>query len=110
VVIGAGHFIEGVRSRSAPVCSFHLQVSGIAINAPPAAMKWASGRPAIVATCPHIALPIVKPAERTVTNIESPRPRTHSGNATCAEILRLDSTVIHETPAIRLAAKPKKTS
>src|SRR6266568_3075419 len=100
---GAGQCIEGVRSMPAPVCSFQRQVKGIAMRAPAAARPWATGRPTIAATCPQTALPSVMAPKKTVTNIASPRPRTHSGNATCAETLRLDKTAIHDTPAITLA-------
>ena len=40
----------------------------------------------------------------TVAKIERPRPRTHSGSATWADTLRVASTAIHATPAMRLAA------
>jgi hypothetical protein len=50
--------------------------------------------------------------------IASPRARTHSGSASCADTLRLDSTTIHAAPASRLAtsavgvscARPSGTS
>ena len=66
-------------------------------------MKSAAGTPTTPATCPQSALPSVMAPKKTVTKIASPRPRTQSGSATCAETLRLASTAIHETPASRLA-------
>src|SRR5580692_12918653 len=104
MVTGAGQCIDGEKSTSAPVCSFHRQVSGMARTAPAAAAARAAGSPAIAASSPHRALPMVRDPNMTVTYIASPRPRTHSGKATCAETLRLDTAAIHEAPAIRLAA------
>ena len=43
--------------------------------------------------------------ENTATNSARPRPRTHSGRATCAETFRFDNTVIQQAPATALAAK-----
>ena len=43
-----------------------------------------------LAIWPHTALPSVMRAEKTVTNSASPRPRTHSGSATCADTFRVD--------------------
>ena len=57
------------------------------------------------ATCPHSALPSVIAPKNVVTNIASPRPRAHSGSATCAETLRLASTAIQDTPAMAHAVR-----
>ena len=56
---GAAQCSEGVRSTLPPVCRCQRHAIGIARSAPAAAMKWASGRPHTVATCPHSALPAV---------------------------------------------------
>src|ERR1700722_12643434 len=102
--IGAGQCMDGDRSTVAPVCNFQRQVSGIAIVAPAAASSRAPGKPITAASSPQIALPIVRAPNITVTYTAIPRPRTHSGNATWAETLRLDTAAIHEAPAMRLAA------
>src|SRR5271156_1844116 len=103
-VTGAGQCIDGDRSTFVPVCSFHAQVRGIAMTVPAAAANRAAVTPAMAASSPQIALPIVKAPNITVTYTASPRPRTHSGNATCAETFRLATAAIHEAPATRLAA------
>src|SRR5271156_25025 len=72
--------------------------------APAAAIKSAAGNPAMPASSPQSALPMVNEPNITVTYIASPRPRTQSGNATCADTLRQDTAAIHDAPAIRLAA------
>jgi len=69
------------------------------------ARNRAAGSPAIAATSPpQIALPRVSAPNMTVTYIASPRPRTHSGNATWAETFRVDKATVHDAPATRLAA------
>ena len=62
----------------------------------------------IAATWPQSTLPSVRAPKNTVTNIASPRARTQSGSATCAETLRLASTAIHETPASMLADERRR--
>src|SRR6266481_5160760 len=104
VVTGAAQCIDGEKSTFAPVCNFHRQVSRIATIAPAAARNRAAGSPAIAATSPQIALPRVSAPNMTVTYIASPRPRTHSGNATWAETFRVDKATVHDAPATRLAA------
>src|SRR3984957_15359163 len=104
VVTGAGQCMDGDRSTVAPVCNFQRQVSGIAIIAPAAARSRAPGKLITTASSPQIALPIVSAPNITVTYTAIPRPRTHSGNATWAETLRLDTAAIHAAPAMRLAA------
>ena len=96
--------MDGEKSRFAPVCNFQRQVSGIAMIAPEAARARAARKPATAAISPHMALPMVSAPNITVTYIARPRPRTHSGRATCAETLRLDTAAIHDAPAMRLAA------
>jgi hypothetical protein len=39
----------------------------------------------------------------TVTCMARPRPRTHAGKASCAEMLRLDTAAIQGAPAMKLA-------
>ena len=51
-----------------------------------------------------VVLPALIAPKKTVRKTESPRARTHSGSATCAETLRLESTAIQEAPASRLTA------
>src|SRR5208283_6216678 len=63
----------------------------------------AAGTPATAASSPQRALPRVSEPNITVTYTARPLPRTHSGKATCAETLRLDTAAIHEAPAMRLA-------
>ena len=104
VVTGSGHCIDGEKSTFAPVCSFQRQVSGIAIIAPAAASQRAAGNPPMDASSPQIALPMVSAPNITVTYTASPRARTQSGSATCADTLRLDTAAIHDAPAMRLAA------
>src|SRR5580700_2689637 len=96
---GCGQCIEGVKSTPAPVCSFQRHNSGIANSAPAAARKCAVGKLVKAAASPQNALPNVKPPNIMVLNSASPRPRTHPGNATCAEMLTAASTAIHDTPA-----------
>ena len=100
VVIGAGQCIDGERSMPAPVCSFQRQVSGMAATAPAAARKCAAGNPSHAATSPHTALPSVRQPKKTVVYKASPRPRTQSGSATCAETLSVASAAIHDAPAM----------
>ena len=95
--------MEGEKSTFAPVCSFQRHVRGIAIAAPAAARSSAAGKPATAASSPQIALPMVNAPNITVTYMARPRPRTHSGNATCAETLRQDTAAIQEMPAMKLA-------
>src|SRR5271169_1146440 len=104
VVMGAAQCMEGEKSTAAPGCSFHRQVSGIAINAPAAAANRAADTPASVATSPQKALPRLMAPKNTVTKTASPRPRTHSGRASCAETFKLDTDAIQPTPATKLAA------
>ena len=72
--------------------------------APTAATTRATGNPATAAISPHSALPMVSAPNITVTYIARPRPRTHSGSATCAETLSDETAAIHDAPAMRLAA------
>src|ERR1700679_4120436 len=95
--------MDGEKSTPAPVTNFHRQVRGMAMTAPAAARSRAAGNPASTASCPQIALPMVNAPNITVTYIARPRPRTHSGRATWAETLRLETAAIHEAPAMRLA-------
>ena len=53
---------------------------------------------------PQTALPSVIAPKNAVRKIARPRPRTHSGNATCAETNSVVIIVIHDAPAIRLAS------
>src|SRR6202451_2958749 len=103
-VTGAGHCIDGEKSTSAPVCTFQREASGITIIPPAAASSSAAGTPIKDASPPQIALPMVSAPNITVTYIANPRPRTQSGNATCADTLRLDTAAIHDAPAMKLAA------
>ena len=107
VVTGSGQCMEGVKSMAAPVCSFQRQVRGMARTAPAAAAYRANGRPTRLATSPQITLPRLKDPNMMVTYMASPRPRTHSGSATCAETLRLETPAIQEAPASTLAASAK---
>ena len=72
--------------------------------APAAARKRAVGTPSRLATLPQTALPRVIAPKNAVRKIARPRPRTHSGNATCAETNSVVIIVIHDAPAIRLAS------
>ena len=99
-VSGAGQCMDGVRSTPAPVCSFHRQVRGMAATAPAAARKCAVGSPTQTATSPQTALPSVRQPKNTVVYRASPRPRTQSGSATCADTLSVASAAIHDAPAI----------
>ena len=47
--------------------------------------KCATGRPRTAASSPQTALPSVRQPKNTVVYNASPRPRTQSGSATCAE-------------------------
>src|SRR4051794_25906199 len=98
-MIGAGQCNEGVRSRPAPVCSFHRQVNGTDTSEHPAAMKCANGRPNKAASSPQNALPTVKVPKNTVTKIASPLARTQSGNAICADTFNVESAAIQDAPA-----------
>ena len=76
----------------------------MAATAPAAARKCAVGNPSHAATSPHTALPRVRQPKNTVVYKASPRPRTQSGSATCAETLKVASAAIHDAPAMTLAA------
>ena len=96
--------IDGVRSIAAAVCSRHRKVRTIPTAAPAAAKEKVVDSPSRLATLPHTALPRVIAPKNAVRKIARPRPRTHSGNATCAETNSVVIIVIHDAPAIRLAA------
>jgi len=70
---------------------------------PAAARSRAAGTAATTASWPQIALPMVNAPNITVTCMGRPRPRTHPGKATCAEMSRLDTAAIQEAPAMKLA-------
>ena len=72
----------------------------MAATAPAAARKCAAGSPTQTATSPHTALPSVRQPKNTVVYKASPRPRTQSGSATCADTLSVASAAIHDAPAI----------
>ena len=76
----------------------------MATIAPAAARKCAIGNPTQTAISPHAALPSVKQPKNTVVYSASPRPRTQSGSATCAETLSVASAAIQDAPAMTLAA------
>jgi hypothetical protein len=56
---GARQRIDGAKFSAAPVCSFHRQVKGIAINAHAPAAAKAKRSPPKLATSPQTALPNV---------------------------------------------------
>jgi len=61
-----------------------------------------------------MALPAAIAPMKTVTNIASPRPRTQSGNASCADTLRVATATVQAAPATTLAksaiAGPRATA
>src|SRR6516225_7640586 len=106
----ARQFIHAVRSSPAPVCSFQRQVKGMTATAAVAATKCVVSSPIRLASLPQITLPSASAPKKIVMYKARPRPRTHSGSATCAETLRLASTETHAAPAIKLASKPVSMS
>src|SRR5690606_16578171 len=76
----------------------------MASTAPAAAISSAAEIESHEATDPQTRLPAAIERKNTVRNTDSPRARTQSGSAVCAETLRLESTAIQDTPATSDAA------
>ena len=61
-------------------------------------------------SCPRSRCPAVIAPKKAVRKIASPRPRTHSGSATCADTNSVVIMTIHDAPARRLAAIARRGS
>src|SRR5262249_56151763 len=80
--------------------------------------KGGGGTPGKAGIWPQAGVAVVMAPKKAVTNLPSPRPRTHSASATWGGALRLANTAIQDTPATKLAdnavaasrANPNNTS